>query len=206
GYNQQDNTTQSSSVDQSGDNTDDNQNSETGASNNSQRGSDQGEQNEQGQNHAESNKQNANGDQQQKRPNKSAAKQQQPGPNGDTPSNHNGQQLQQTHAQQAQQPKQKTNAKAGLPQGDQPPLPSRMTEAVDTFDQQGDTPEIEATPGAQSHIKGQGGNTDRTTLLMEQWLDQIEGDPAILLKSQFNREAQRQLQQTGSLPNDPRPW
>jgi Ca-activated chloride channel family protein len=42
-------------------------------------------------------------------------------------------------------------------------------------------------------------------IMMEQWLEQIEGDPAILLRNQFLIEEQQLEQRGGTLMED-RPW
>ena len=41
---------------------------------------------------------------------------------------------------------------------------------------------------------------------MEQWLDQIEGNPAYLLRNQFMLEEQRQMRVQGRPLREPRPW
>ncbi len=43
-------------------------------------------------------------------------------------------------------------------------------------------------------------------IMMEQWLDRIEGDPAFLLRNQFLIEEQRQLEQRGGALMENRPW
>jgi Ca-activated chloride channel family protein len=42
--------------------------------------------------------------------------------------------------------------------------------------------------------------------VMDQWLNQIEGDPAILLRNQFQLEEQLELQRNGRQLMETRPW
>ena len=42
--------------------------------------------------------------------------------------------------------------------------------------------------------------------VMDQWLEQIEGDPAHLLRNQFMLEEQRELQRNGRQLMETRPW
>jgi Ca-activated chloride channel family protein len=42
--------------------------------------------------------------------------------------------------------------------------------------------------------------------MMEQWLEQIEGDPTYLLRNQFLIEERRELQRQGRQLLEPRPW
>jgi Ca-activated chloride channel family protein len=43
-------------------------------------------------------------------------------------------------------------------------------------------------------------------VLMDQWLERIEGDPAFLLRNQFMLEEKRALEQTGRELIETRPW
>jgi hypothetical protein len=42
--------------------------------------------------------------------------------------------------------------------------------------------------------------------VMEQWLEQIEGDPAYLLLNQFRIEEQQEYQRNGRQLMEARPW
>jgi Ca-activated chloride channel family protein len=42
--------------------------------------------------------------------------------------------------------------------------------------------------------------------VMEQWLEQIEGDPSYLMLNQFRIEEQRELQRSGRQLMETRPW
>ncbi len=42
--------------------------------------------------------------------------------------------------------------------------------------------------------------------MMEQWLEQIEGDPVQLLRNQFMLEEQRLIQKKGGSLRESRPW
>jgi Ca-activated chloride channel family protein len=42
--------------------------------------------------------------------------------------------------------------------------------------------------------------------VMDQWLEQIEGDPAYLLRNQFRIEEQLELQRNGRRLMETRPW
>jgi hypothetical protein len=49
------------------------------------------------------------------------------------------------------------------------------------------------------------GRGSAAMVLVEQWLQQAEGDPAYLLRNQFRLEEQRAVKQLGGL-HEPRPW
>jgi Ca-activated chloride channel family protein len=56
-----------------------------------------------------------------------------------------------------------------------------------------------------------GGSEERLPLsggqaLMEQWLEQIEGDPAQLMQQQFRLEEYRYLRNQGGNARETRPW
>jgi Ca-activated chloride channel family protein len=82
------------------------------------------------------------------------------------------------------------------------------SEAVDQFDQmedrQGDVDSEDPATGQpdENAIPG----TGISMIMMEQWLDRIEGDPAFLLRNQFLIEEQRQLEQRGGALMENRPW
>ncbi len=42
--------------------------------------------------------------------------------------------------------------------------------------------------------------------MMEQWLEQIEGDPAYLLRNQFLIEERQELDRRGQMLMETRPW
>ena len=48
--------------------------------------------------------------------------------------------------------------------------------------------------------------TGVSMIMMEQWLEQIEGDPAFLLRNQFLIEERQQLEQRGGALMESRPW
>jgi len=83
--------------------------------------------------------------------------------------------------------------------------PGAMAEAVDEFDQQGEAPDPDAErEGGEGDPEGPGrGNVSP---MMEQWLEQIEGDPGYLLRNQFMMEEQRALRQRGGALRETRPW
>ncbi|MES9869437.1 MAG: hypothetical protein ABW149_07020 [Sedimenticola sp.] len=78
---------------------------------------------------------------------------------------------------------------------------------MDQFDQLGEQLDPEAMEGqGESDPEGTGSGSAETTLLMEQWLEQIEGDPAYLLQNQFRRQEQQLMRQRGGPLREPRPW
>ena len=92
---------------------------------------------------------------------------------------------------------------------DRPPAPGDQVEAVERFDQQGETPEPKAEEqGGPPDIDQGEGAGGGYTLLVEQWLDGVEGDPAYLLRNRFLMEEQRRMQPsaTGGGLYEPRPW
>jgi hypothetical protein len=83
---------------------------------------------------------------------------------------------------------------------------SQENQAVERFDQQG-RPD-EQNQGGRSELTDATGSAEganAASLLMEQWLHQIEGNPAYLLRRQFGLEEQRLLQRGGAA-HEPRPW
>jgi Ca-activated chloride channel family protein len=48
--------------------------------------------------------------------------------------------------------------------------------------------------------------TGISLLMMEQWLEQIEGDPAYLLRNQFMIEERLELEKRGRMLMETRPW
>jgi hypothetical protein len=97
-------------------------------------------------------------------------------------------------------------AKAPLPEQAEPQQ-GEGEEAVDQFDQQGEQTDPEADkPLGDTSPTGEGTGDSQSVALMEQWLQQIEGSPAYLLRNQFRREEQRSLISTGRPLHEPRPW
>ncbi|WP_177420557.1 hypothetical protein [endosymbiont of Lamellibrachia barhami] len=88
-----------------------------------------------------------------------------------------------------------------LPQGQPTP------EAVDQVDQMGDmsTPDADQQqsggPGGDSQSRMSGGMA-----LMEQWLEQVEGDPAELMQKQFKLQEYDYLRSKGGRDFETRPW
>ncbi len=81
--------------------------------------------------------------------------------------------------------------------------------AVEKFDQQGDqsSPDAEQIPdnetegGDDAQSSGKGAMS-----LMEQWLQQAEGNPAYLMRNQFMLEEQRAISKRSVPLREPRPW
>jgi len=77
--------------------------------------------------------------------------------------------------------------------------------AVDQVDQSGET----QSPDGKS-LTG-GGSEEKLPLsggqaLMEQWLDQVEGDPAQLLRQQFRLEEYKYRRNQAGREQETRPW
>lgn len=93
---------------------------------------------------------------------------------------------------------------------DPAPLPSRdekANTAVDQVDQSG----RETSPPENSESSTGGGGKERLPFnggqaLMEQWLEQIEGDPARLMQQQFRLEEYKYLRDQGGRERETRPW
>nr|CRH05550.1 protein of unknown function. Containing TPR domain [Candidatus Magnetococcus massalia] len=83
-------------------------------------------------------------------------------------------------------------------------------EAVKQFDLRGgaaDWQQPEQEDGAPKPEHGAQGQQSGYTTLVEQWLEGVEGDPALLLKKRFAQEERRLLQQSPTgLRYEPRPW
>ncbi|MCB1750574.1 MAG: tetratricopeptide repeat protein [Gammaproteobacteria bacterium] len=80
-------------------------------------------------------------------------------------------------------------------------------EAVEHFEQLGETRDQESEGGsAETGEEGEGTAADAASLLMEQWLHQIEGNPAYLLRQQFGQEEQRLIRLQRGPVSEPRPW
>ena len=85
--------------------------------------------------------------------------------------------------------------------------PGERAEAVDEFDQQGEAADTEAErEGGEGDASADSKGRGNVSPMMEQWLQQIEGDPAYLLRNQFMMEEQRALRQQGGALRETRPW
>jgi Ca-activated chloride channel family protein len=78
---------------------------------------------------------------------------------------------------------------------------------VDQFDQLGSAlgDDQELPPGdipAEDGVPG----TGISMIMMEQWLERIEGDPAYLMRNQFMIEEQLEMQRSGRRVMETRPW
>ena len=82
------------------------------------------------------------------------------------------------------------------------------SQAVDRFDQMeaglGEIEEGAEQPGMPDEDAIPG--TGVSMIMMDQWLEQIEGDPAYLLLNQFRIEEQQELQRNGRQLMETRPW
>ena len=81
-------------------------------------------------------------------------------------------------------------------------------EAVERFDQLGqeaDEGASEQPPETLADASGVTGESEGIPM-MEQWLDQVEGDPAYLLQNQFMLEEHQLMQRRGGRLIEPRPW
>jgi hypothetical protein len=82
------------------------------------------------------------------------------------------------------------------------------SQAVDSFDQL-DTGSGEGDEGTpEDGIPDKDGipGTSISMTVMDQWLEQIEGDPAYLLRNQFKLEEQLEMQRNGRQLMETRPW
>ena len=101
---------------------------------------------------------------------------------------------------------------AGSADGQDRPRDSQASRAVDRFDQLGrrsEGVEDATTPPAPGFGPGgQGGSIGMmpTEMLVEQWLDRIEADPARLLRNQFRVEEQREWQSSQGSLLESQPW
>ena len=80
-------------------------------------------------------------------------------------------------------------------------------EGVEKFEQLGESRDQESQGRSEeTAAEGEGTAANAASLLMEQWLHQIEGNPAYLLRQQFGQEEQRMMRQQRGPVNEPRPW
>ncbi|MBA1332672.1 hypothetical protein QQ73_16835, partial [Candidatus Endoriftia persephone str. Guaymas] len=107
-----------------------------------------------------------------------------------------------------QQPPEGSSSNARQPEdNNQLPEDLNTPEAVDQVDQMGQL----AGPDQDAQQSGTGGAEGQAPLsggmaLMEQWLEQVEGDPALLLKKQFKIEEYDYLRSRGGRDLETRPW
>ena len=88
------------------------------------------------------------------------------------------------------------------------PEEAAASQAVDQFDQMGSGQEAtdqDALPGSVPDMEGIPGS-GISMPMMEQWLEQIEGDSTYLLRNQFLIEERRELERHGRKLLEPRPW
>jgi Ca-activated chloride channel family protein len=94
---------------------------------------------------------------------------------------------------------------AGMMPPETAPEPG-SAEAVDRFDQLGEQPDLEegdaGATGALGGLPMQGPGMG----ILEQRLQQVEGDPSLLIRNQFLIEEMRQRRATGGMPRETRPW
>ncbi|HFD79305.1 MAG TPA: hypothetical protein ENK05_02775 [Gammaproteobacteria bacterium] len=77
--------------------------------------------------------------------------------------------------------------------------------AIDNLEQLGgqmDTSGEKGAPGGE----GAGNGERPAVILMDKLLEQVEGNPAYLMKNQFMLEEQRLVNQQGRRLYEPRPW
>jgi len=77
---------------------------------------------------------------------------------------------------------------------------------VDRFDQMGEIDETDAGEHGQGLPDGMDPGAGAASMMMEQWLQQIEGDPAYLLRNQFEVEERRVMRERPGTLYEPRPW
>ena len=79
------------------------------------------------------------------------------------------------------------------------------SEAVDQVDQN-DLPQSEEGLSETGEGKDESGRLSGKNPLMEQWLDQVEGDPTQLMQQQFKLEEYKYLRSRGGRDRETRPW
>jgi len=79
---------------------------------------------------------------------------------------------------------------------------------VDQFDQMGTGPGEDDPESPQAGLPDKDAipGTGISMIMMEQWLEQIEGDSAYLLRNQFMIEERRELERRGRVLMETRPW
>ncbi len=91
---------------------------------------------------------------------------------------------------------------------EQAEVDAAASQAVEFFDQLGSGPGEIDEDAAQAGMPDKDGipGTGVSMAVMEQWLEQIEGDPAYLLLNQFRIEEQQAMQREGRQLLETRPW
>ncbi|HAJ93066.1 MAG TPA: hypothetical protein DCO71_10715, partial [Gammaproteobacteria bacterium] len=82
------------------------------------------------------------------------------------------------------------------------------SQAVEQFDQMGTGPGEEAPDAPEIGLPDEDAipGTGISMIMMEQWLEQIEGDSVYLLRNQFMIEERRELERRGRELMEIRPW
>jgi len=89
------------------------------------------------------------------------------------------------------------------------PPEGNAADAVDRFDQLGEQPMSDQEPDArQAAADALGGLPIRGPglAIMEQRLQQVEGDPSLLMRNQFILEEMQFMRQSGGPLRESRPW
>jgi Ca-activated chloride channel family protein len=82
-------------------------------------------------------------------------------------------------------------------------------EAVEDFDQLGASPMSDMEPGEQMSAASALGGLPMAGPgmgIIEQRLQQVEGDPSLLIRNQFMLEEMQQMQNAGGPLRESRPW
>jgi Ca-activated chloride channel family protein len=82
-------------------------------------------------------------------------------------------------------------------------------EAVDRFDQLGQQPMSDQEPNAEQAAAAALGGMPVMgpgLAIMEQRLQQVEGDPSLLMRNQFMLEEMQQMRASGGPLRESRPW
>ena len=79
--------------------------------------------------------------------------------------------------------------------------------AIEMFDQMGSFPDqAEAEKNQDGMATGEGDGSAAPVVMMEQLLEQVEGNPVSLMRNQFMLEEQRLRNSQGGALYEPRPW
>jgi Ca-activated chloride channel family protein len=79
-------------------------------------------------------------------------------------------------------------------------------EAVDSVDQMGNLPEQSESGDEGAPALGGELSFGPGIAVMEQWLDQVEGDPSYLMRNQFMIQEAQQMRSRGGAVQETRPW
>jgi len=84
---------------------------------------------------------------------------------------------------------------------------TKASQAVEKFDQLGTGPGENDT-GKPEGLPDKDGKPGSgiSMIMMDQWLEQIEGDPSYLLRNQFMIEERQELDRRGRMVMETRPW